>query len=111
MFGGAIPSSSGELQGGKLTSMFKANMRLSLFLFVGIAWSSIWRTRNKMAIERAFPNNPMDVMYSAISFIQKWWRLLKPADQENLTEAVDAMRSWLQDYNPSNIVSSDIVEI
>ena len=64
-----------------------------------------------MAIERAFPNNPMDVMYSAISFIQKWWRLLKPADQEKLTEAVDAMRSRLNSFNPSNVVSTVIVEI
>jgi len=35
VFGEAIPSYWGELQGGKLTSMFKTNMRLSLFLLQG----------------------------------------------------------------------------
>ena len=110
VFGGAMPSSWGELQGGKLTGIFKTNMRLSLFLFAGIAWS-IWRTRNKMTIEKTFPNNSIDVVYSAISFMQKWWRLLKPADQEKLTEAVDAMRNRLNSFNPSNVVSTVIVEI
>ena len=64
-----------------------------------------------MTIEKTFPNNSIDVVYSAISFMQKWWRLLKPADQEKLTEAVDAMRNRLNSFNPSNVVSTVIVEI
>jgi len=110
VFGGTIPCSWDELHGGKLTSMFKTNMRLSLFLFAGIAWS-IWRTRNKMAIEKIFSQNPIDVVYLGISFVQKWWRLLKPADQEKLSKAVDTMRGWLRSYNPISLVASDIVEI
>jgi len=110
IFGGTIPYSWDELHGGKLTNMFKTNMRLSLFLFAGIAWS-IWRTRNKMAIEKVFPQNPIDVVYLGISYVQKWWRLLKPADQEKLSNAADTMRGWLQGYNPISAVATDIVEL
>ena len=65
-----------------------------------------------MAIEKIFPQNPIDHVVSlGISFVQKWWRLLKPADQEKLSKAVDTMRGWLRSYNPISLVASDIVEI
>jgi hypothetical protein len=64
-----------------------------------------------MAIEKVFLNNPIDVVYSGISFVQKWWRLLKPAGQVKLTETVAAMKNWLSGYIPNNVLSSDIVEM
>jgi len=110
VFGGVFPNSWDELLGGKLTGMLKTDLRRGLFLFAGIAWS-IWPTRNKMAIEKTFPNNPIDVIYSGVSFVQKWWRLLNPVDQEKLAGVVEAMRSWLNGYSPNITVLSDIVEI
>jgi len=86
--------------GGKLTGMFKTDLRLGLFLFPGVAWS-IWRVRNKMAIEKIFPNNPIDVIFTGVSYLQKWWRLLKPVDQEKLTGRMNAVRSWLNSYSPN----------
>ena len=110
VFGGVLPNSWDELLGGKLTGMLKTDLRRGLFLFAGIAWS-IWPTRNKMAIEKTFPNNPIDVIYSGVSFVQKWWRLLNPVDQEKLAGVVEAMRSWLNGYSLNLVVSSDIVDI
>jgi hypothetical protein len=37
----------------------------------------LWTVRNKMAIEKHFPKAPSDVMYVAISLLQKWSLLLK----------------------------------
>ena len=64
-----------------------------------------------MAIEKIFPNNPIDVIYSGVSYLQKWWRLLKPVDQEKLIGVVEVVRSWLNGYSLNLVVSSDIVEI
>jgi hypothetical protein len=43
---------------------------LLIFLFAGIAWA-LWTARNKMAIEKHFPKAPSEVMYVAISLLQK----------------------------------------
>ena len=64
-----------------------------------------------MAIENIFPNNPIDVIYSGVSYLQKWWRLLKPVDQEKLIGVVEVVRSWLNGYSLNLVVSSHIVEI
>ena len=64
-----------------------------------------------MAIEKIFPNNPIDVIYSGVSYLQKWWRLLKPVDQEKLIGVVEVVRSWLNGYSLNLVVSSHIVEI
>ena len=64
-----------------------------------------------MAIEKIFPNNPIDIIYSGVSYLQKWWRLLKPVDQEKLIGVVEVVRSWLNGYSLNLVVSSDIVEI
>lgn len=43
---------------------------LMLFLFSGFAWA-LWITRNKMAIEKSFVKSPTDVVYMAISLLQR----------------------------------------
>ncbi|PUZ49286.1 hypothetical protein GQ55_7G314300 [Panicum hallii var. hallii] len=76
-------------------------------------WAAIWRTRNKMAIEKSFPNHPIDVVYAAISFMQqqRWWRLLKPGDAEKLAGAREALKTWLENYSPVHSIPTDIIEI
>jgi len=49
-----------------------------MFIFAGFAWA-IWTTRNKMAIEQRFPKALTDVIYVALSLLQKWGVLLKEA--------------------------------
>jgi len=50
--------------------------RLIMFIFAGFAWA-LWTTRNKMSIEQKFPKAPTDVVYLALSYLQKWSVLLK----------------------------------
>jgi hypothetical protein len=47
-----------------------------MFIFAGFGWA-LWTSRNKMAIEKSFPQMPTDVIYNAISLMQKWSILLK----------------------------------
>jgi hypothetical protein len=44
--------------------------RMIMFMFVGFTWA-LWTTRNKMAIEKKIPKAPSDVIYCAISLMQK----------------------------------------
>jgi hypothetical protein len=50
--------------------------------FAGFAWA-LWTTRNKMAIEKRFPKAPNDVIYVALTLMQKW-TLLKEVDREKM---------------------------
>jgi len=43
---------------------------LILFIFAGFAWA-IWNNRNKMAIEHKYPKSPVDIIYVALSYLQK----------------------------------------
>ena len=54
--------------------------RLIIFFFAGFAWA-LWTTRNKMAIEKSFVKTPTDVIYVAISLLQRWSVLLKEKDK------------------------------
>jgi len=39
-----------------------------------------------MAIERRFPNRPTDVIYIAISFVQKWSVLIQEKDKAKVQD-------------------------
>jgi len=86
-----IPTCLDDLQRGKLSRMFGTNMRIGFFFFAGFAWA-IWKARNKMAIERSFPNNPIDIIYTGLSFVQNWGRLLKSSDQDKLMKRVEVLK-------------------
>jgi hypothetical protein len=59
-----------------------------MFMFAGFAWA-IWMTRNKMAIEKKFSKAPSDVIYCAISLMQKWRLLLKEEDMKLFDQVKD----------------------
>jgi hypothetical protein len=47
-----------------------------------------------MAIDQISPTvQLMASIYTGVSSVQKWWRLLKPADQEKLEKTVEARRT------------------
>jgi hypothetical protein len=50
---------------------FGVDYQMGLTCFAGVAWA-LWTNRNKMCISNSGPDTPMDVMYLALSFIQKW---------------------------------------
>jgi len=54
-------------------------IRLIIFIFSGFAWA-LWTVRNKMAINKAFPRAPTDIIYIALSLLQKWSAKLKEKD-------------------------------
>jgi hypothetical protein len=84
--------------------------RMIMFMFAGFAWA-IWTTRNKMAIEKKFPKAPTDVIYCAISILQKWRLLLKEGDKKFFDQAKDDIMKWIKGFQPSKYSMSDILEI
>jgi hypothetical protein len=65
-----------------------------MFMFAGLAWG-MWRSRNKMAIEKKVSSNPLGVIRSGINFVQKWSPKLKEPDQELLAKVLDRVQVWL----------------
>lgn len=84
--------------------------RLLMFFFAGFAWS-IWTTRNKMAIEKTFPKAPTDVVYTAVSLVQKWTLMLKEKDRERVEDILNNITIWLRGFRPREILLSDVVEL
>jgi hypothetical protein len=84
--------------------------RLGIVLFAGVAWA-LWINRNKMAIERSFPKDPLQILYSSISFLQKWPSLLKPADQDDMTEIVEKLKAWTRRPDIRGARISDVEEL
>ena len=64
-----------------------------------------------MAIEKIFPKAPSDVIYCAISLMQKWRLLLKEEDRKLFDLAKDDIMQWMKNFQPSAYSESDIVEI
>jgi hypothetical protein len=76
--------------------------RLVVFFFAGFTWA-LWTVRNKMAIEKTFIKAPTDVVYVAVSLLQRWSTLLK--------EKEDAILGWLKTFKPRSTMATDVVEI
>lgn len=73
-----IPNSISDVWARMPSGKCIGSKSLDIFFFAGFLWSC-WRIRNKMVIERQFPK-PSDVMYSGLSYLQKWKILLKEKD-------------------------------
>jgi len=84
--------------------------RLVMFIFAGFSWA-LWTTRNKMAIEHKFPKSPSDIMYLALSYLQKWAVLLKEEDREHMEAVRRVIMDWMKMFKPNAIPISDVMEI
>ena len=60
-----------------------------------------------MAIEKRFPTTPTDVIYVAISLMQKWSVLLKE-DRQRVLQLKESLLGWLKMFTPNALVSTDI---
>ena len=60
---------------------------------VGALLWAIWTTRNKITIEKKFPNHPADVIFKCHLFLQMWTPLGKERDAERMTEAMEHIKS------------------
>jgi hypothetical protein len=79
---------------------------MGLTCFAGLGWAA-WLTRNKICMQKSFPAKPIEVIYNALSFVQKWQPLMKPLEEvlENLmTSMTTFARSFkLRESNPSDV--------
>jgi hypothetical protein len=85
-------------------------IRLILFIFAGFAWA-IWNNRNKMAIEKKFPNSPDDIIYTELSVMQKRSMLLKEDDGQRIKQVKERILHWMKHFKPAVLMSTDIHEI
>ena len=84
--------------------------RLGNVLLAGVTWA-LWTNRNKMAMERSFPKDPLQLVYSCVFFLQRWRSLLKPADRDGLMEIARKLKMWASAPRPRGDGGSDIVEL
>ena len=66
---------------------------------------------NKIAIEKKIPKAPTDVLYIALSLMQKWSVKLKGEDQERIMQIKASITRWLKSFKPNEILMSDVLEI
>jgi hypothetical protein len=59
-----------ELLSDWLPVKFGSSFETGLTCFAGLAWA-LWTTRNKISIQKTFPEKPIIVVYTALPYIQK----------------------------------------
>ena len=65
-----------------------------------------------MAIEKNFPKTPTDVIYVALSLMQKWSILFKQEDKRRVLQVKESLLAgWLKVFTPSALVSTDVCEL
>jgi hypothetical protein len=64
-----------------------------------------------MAINKTFPQAPTDIVYIALSLVQKWSIKLKEKDQDQFVRMKATVSGWLKNFKPSAFNPSDVVEI
>lgn len=103
------PRSLGELSSFWFLGKGPWPKRMIMFVFAGFA-QALWTCRNKMMIEKQFPKSPTDVIYTALSFMQKWSYLLKDSDREQVTQIKEDVTKWLKGFKTSAPSLSNVVE-
>ena len=61
------------------------NYHIGLFSFAALAWT-LWKTKNKMAIERTFRKQPSEVVFKFMSCLQRWRVLIKEEERLRLED-------------------------
>lgn len=102
-----FPSSTTIFFYDRLPDKLRIHKYLGLFIFAGFAWE-MWRTINKMAIEKKFPNRPTEVSFYGIFFLQNWKVLLKEGEREKLVKARRRMVEWCSSFQSSGVPTSDV---
>jgi hypothetical protein len=105
-----IPNSVQEMSEGWLWGNGPLPTRNIMFFFAGFAWT-LWVTRNKMAIEKCYPKAPTNILYDALSLLQRWSLLLKVIDKEKVDQANVMLLRWIRNFEPSLVMPTDIVDI
>lgn len=106
----SYPTSWEEFCGTWLRGKGPVSIRLIIFMFSGFAWA-LWTTRNKIAIEKMIPKTPTDVLYIALSLMQKQSVKLKEKDKGRIMQIKHSIACWLKNFKPNEILMSDVFEI
>ena len=69
----------------------------SLFSFAAFAWT-IWKIRNKMAIEKSFPKKPIVAVFKSLSCLQRWSLLLKGKERQELDAVINSAENWMKTF-------------
>ena len=70
---------------------------LKLFTFVIIAWA-LWVSRNKIRIQKCFPDSPISILYKTKFFMQRWAVLLRATDREKLATCYSSLETWVKSF-------------
>ena len=103
-----IPVSTADFWETWLPSKLNILQNIGIFFFAGFTWA-LWKIRNKMAIEKKFPN-PTDVVFSGISFLQKWEALLKGERAAKVDQVLRNLMTTVSLRDQVGVVS-DIVDL
>jgi hypothetical protein len=74
-----------ELLSDWLPVKFGTSFQTGFTCFAGLAWA-LWTTRNKITIQKMFPEKSIIVVYNALSYIQKWRVQMKPLEKNSAME-------------------------
>jgi hypothetical protein len=90
-----------------IPSRFGVSAQLGLACFAGLGWA-IWLARNKMCMQKTYPDNTIDVIYSAHAFIQRWGALMKPLEKDSLEMLVTSIMSYTRGFKSMESNPSDV---
>ena len=78
-----------------------SNYDIKLFSFA-IIWWSLWLSRNKMRLEKKFPSQPTDVLFSIIYKLQNWGVLLQVEGRERIKKYCAVLKQWTEDFTKTS---------
>jgi hypothetical protein len=52
-----------------------------------------------------------DVVYLALSYLQKWSILLKDTDLDRMEAINGEIMGWMRSFKPNEVMASDIIEL
>ena len=73
------------------------NYNIYLLSFATLAWT-LWKTRNKMAVERILPKQPSEVVFQFMSCLQRWRVIVRKEDRQGLDEVLSTLEGWLRRF-------------
>jgi hypothetical protein len=59
-------------------------------------------------MQKKFPNSPIDVVYYALSFIQKWKSLMRPLEKTKVELMLTQVTRHAREFRPSGEIVTDI---
>jgi hypothetical protein len=101
------PSNMQDLLEHWLKGGFGVNYQMGLSFFACFKWA-MWTVRNKIYIQKPFPERPIDVVYMCISFVQKWTLLMRPLEKGRIHHMVELVLRRAREFRPSPDAVSDV---